>query len=90
MRKEVSGDRSDSPSAEDDGLRFGILGPLAVWRNGSAVRVGSVKHQQLLAVLLLSANERVARSTIIESIWGRTPVRSADNAVSRYKAPESR
>jgi DNA-binding winged helix-turn-helix (wHTH) protein len=76
------GDRSDAAGAA--GLRFGILGPLTVWRNGSAVRVGAAKHQQLLAVLLLSANERVARSTIIESIWGQTPVRSADNLVQKY------
>jgi DNA-binding SARP family transcriptional activator len=63
---------------------FGVLGQVALWRHGRELHIGTAKHRQLLVVLLLHANERVARSTIIELIWGRAPVRSADNLVQKY------
>ena len=65
-------------------LRFGVLGPVAVWRGDTEVRVSSRRHRQLLAVLLLHVNERVTRSAIIDLVWGAEPARSADNLVQKY------
>ncbi|MFC0438168.1 BTAD domain-containing putative transcriptional regulator [Kutzneria buriramensis] len=48
------------------------------------MRVGSAKHQRLLAVLLLHVNERVDRDRIIDLVWAGDPPRSALNLLQKY------
>jgi hypothetical protein len=49
-------------------LRFGVLGPLAVWRDGEPVRLGGERQRALLALLLIQANELVGVETLIEPL----------------------
>jgi DNA-binding SARP family transcriptional activator len=78
--------RRPATGAEDDGapLRFGVLGPVTVWRGDKEIRVGSAKHRSLLAVLLSRVNERVSRDCIIDSLWGGSAPSSAVNLVQKY------
>jgi DNA-binding SARP family transcriptional activator/cytochrome c-type biogenesis protein CcmH/NrfG len=61
-----------------------VLGPVTTWRGRDEVRIARVKHQRLLAVLLLHVNERVDRERIIELVWGDRPPRSAVNLLQKY------
>jgi len=65
-------------------LRFGVLGPLVVWRGPTVVEMTSSKSNQVLGLLLLHANHYVDRDQIIECAWGGRPPRSAVNLVQKY------
>lgn len=58
-------------------LTFGVLGPLEVWRDGSAVPVNGPKLRALLATLLVRANTVVPVSVIVSRLWdeGSAPAR---------------
>jgi hypothetical protein len=47
-------------------MEFGLLGPLAVWKDGREVPIGAAKQRAALAVLLLRANEPVPKETLID------------------------
>nr|WP_237047867.1 BTAD domain-containing putative transcriptional regulator [Lentzea guizhouensis] len=64
-------------------LRFGVLGPVIVWRGSEAVGLRPGKSSQVLGLLLLHANNRVDRDQIIECAWGPKPPRSALNLVQK-------
>jgi DNA-binding SARP family transcriptional activator len=65
-------------------VEFGILGPLAVWRDGREVPVGAAKQRALLAVLLLHRNELVPTERLIDDLWGERPPATANKAVQVY------
>ena len=50
----------------------------------SPVALGAPKQRALAAVLLLSANEVVARERLIDELWGGTPPRSAAQSLQVY------
>ncbi|WP_157248675.1 BTAD domain-containing putative transcriptional regulator [Nonomuraea typhae] len=51
-------------------MRFGVLGPLAVWGpEGAQVRVPEVKVRTLLAHLLLAPGRVVPADRLIDSLW---------------------
>ena len=50
----------------------------------SPVALGAPKQRALAAVLLLSANEVVARDRLIDELWGGTPPRSAAQSLQVY------
>jgi DNA-binding SARP family transcriptional activator len=54
-------------------VEFGILGPLEVRSEGQPVAVPGSKQRQLLAILLLHANEVVGSERLIEALWQRPP-----------------
>jgi DNA-binding SARP family transcriptional activator/tetratricopeptide (TPR) repeat protein len=62
-------------------MRFGVLGPLVVWRDGRPVELGGMRQQGLLAVLLLRANEAVPTERVVDCLWGERPPASASKAV---------
>jgi DNA-binding SARP family transcriptional activator/ABC-type transport system substrate-binding protein len=70
-------------------MEFGVLGPLAVRRDGRDEPLGGPKQRSLLAILLLHANEGIARDRLIDGLWGERPPPSAahtlDNYVSRLR-----
>jgi YVTN family beta-propeller protein len=70
-------------------VEFGILGPVAVRRDGHDLPLGGPKQRALLATLLLRANEVVSRDRLIEGLWGERPPPTAahtlDNYVSRLR-----
>ncbi|WP_132118892.1 BTAD domain-containing putative transcriptional regulator [Actinocrispum wychmicini] len=52
-------------------MRFGVLGPLAVWTTeGREVRVPEVKVRMLLAALLVAAGRPVAADRLADDLWG--------------------
>lgn len=55
-------------------MRFGVLGPLAVWtRNGEPVTVPGVKVRALLADLLVHQGWPVSADRLVEDLWGNRP-----------------
>ncbi|WP_103959161.1 BTAD domain-containing putative transcriptional regulator [Nonomuraea solani] len=59
-------------------MRFGVLGPLAVWGpDGRPVQVVEVKVRALLADLLIHAGRPVSADRLIEDLWGGRPPANA-------------
>jgi predicted ATPase/DNA-binding SARP family transcriptional activator len=66
-------------------MRVQILGPLEVIdREGRELGLGGPKQRAVLAILLLRANEVVARERLIDELWGESPPRSAANTLQVY------
>jgi DNA-binding SARP family transcriptional activator/DNA-binding beta-propeller fold protein YncE len=65
-------------------LEFRLLGPLELEGEQGVVSLGSGKQRALLAVLLLSANELVARERLIDELWGEEPPASAAHSLEVY------
>ncbi|HZN90556.1 MAG TPA: BTAD domain-containing putative transcriptional regulator [Thermoleophilaceae bacterium] len=58
-------------------MQFRILGPLDVSEDDRRIDVGGPRQRALLALLLLNANEVVARDRLIDELWGEEPPASA-------------
>ncbi|AVT29443.1 hypothetical protein C6361_08000 [Plantactinospora sp. BC1] len=54
-------------------LRFQLLGPLRITAARRAVPVGPQKQRAMLAILLLSANERVSLDRLVGELWDQPP-----------------
>lgn len=65
-------------------LRFDILGPLEVYRDGEACTPTAPLQRKLLALLLLHGNELLPVPRIIDALWGQRPPRSALAALQMY------
>ncbi|MEW1843805.1 BTAD domain-containing putative transcriptional regulator [Nonomuraea angiospora] len=64
-------------------MRFGVLGPLAVWRDdGGAVAVPGLKVRALLAALLTHHGRPVPADLLIDHLWGDDPPANAPGALS--------
>ncbi|MFI7128386.1 BTAD domain-containing putative transcriptional regulator [Nonomuraea sp. NPDC050153] len=71
-------------------MRFGVLGPLAVWTaDGEPVKVPEVKVRALLADLLMHAGRPVSADRLIEDLWGDRPPANAPGAL-RVKVSQLR
>ncbi|QSB16838.1 alpha/beta fold hydrolase [Natronosporangium hydrolyticum] len=82
-------------------LRFGVLGPLAVWTaSGEPVAVAERKVRALLADLLVHVGQPVSASRLIDDLWGEqlpeNPTSTLQTRVSQLRralagaAPEGR
>ena len=58
-------------------MEFRILGPLEAFAEERRLELGGSKQRQLLAILLLHANEVVSADTLIDGLWGAKPPASA-------------
>jgi DNA-binding NarL/FixJ family response regulator/DNA-binding SARP family transcriptional activator len=65
-------------------VEYRILGPLEVVDEGEQVPLGRLKERLVLAILLLHANEFVARERLIDELWGESPPATARKAVNVY------
>jgi DNA-binding SARP family transcriptional activator/tetratricopeptide (TPR) repeat protein len=65
-------------------LRYGLLGPLEVFRDGGRVPVNGPKLRVLLATLLLRANATVSMDQLSERMWGENPPSTARKSVQLY------
>ncbi|MCU1427413.1 MAG: extracellular solute-binding protein [Actinomycetia bacterium] len=65
-------------------MEFGILGPLQVIADGTALHVGGPKPRALLALLLIHANETVSAERLIDDLWDAQPPRSATATLQTY------
>ena len=63
-------------------MRYRLLGPLEVADDGRVVHLSSAKERTLLAVLLLRANQVVARERLIDELWGEAPPATAAQALN--------
>jgi YVTN family beta-propeller protein len=63
---------------------FRILGPLEVEDDGRVLPLGGSKQRALLALLLVHANEVVARDHLIDELWGDDAPETAATAVQGY------
>jgi hypothetical protein len=75
------------------GVRYGILGPLAVIAHSGPLRIGSQLQRVLLAVLLVDANRPVAADRLACELWGddlpRDPMSALRTQVSISAAMRS-
>ncbi|MDT0268672.1 AfsR/SARP family transcriptional regulator [Streptomyces sp. DSM 44915] len=65
-------------------LRFLLLGPLSVVREGRPCTPSAVKRRALLALLLFSANRQVAAGELVEELWDSRPPKSALATLQMY------
>ncbi|WP_199487679.1 BTAD domain-containing putative transcriptional regulator [Actinomadura spongiicola] len=62
-------------------MRFGVLGPVAVWVDGADVPVGGPTVRALLAMLVLEAGRVVTHERLIDGLYGEEPPSGAANAL---------
>ncbi|MDQ1658663.1 MAG: hypothetical protein QOD41_3746, partial [Cryptosporangiaceae bacterium] len=71
-------------------VQFGVLGSLAVWRDGELVTPRSATHRAVLAVLLLAEGSALAPERIVELVSSGEPPKNprlwVQVAVSRLRA----
>jgi DNA-binding SARP family transcriptional activator len=65
-------------------LQFEVLGPLEVRQDGRDCTPTPPKVRQVLALLLLRANQVVAVDALIEEVWGEDPPLSAVGTMQTY------
>jgi SARP family transcriptional regulator, regulator of embCAB operon len=65
-------------------VEFGLSGTLTVRQDGVLKVSSAPKQRQLLALLLLNANEVVPVSERIEELWDHTPPNSAMVTLQTY------
>lgn len=65
-------------------LRFTILGPLALHRDGRALPLGPLKQRVVLAALLGSANSPVSVDALTDAVWPHEPPRTARKNLQVY------
>jgi DNA-binding SARP family transcriptional activator len=70
----------------DVAWRFGVLGPVEVWRDDQLVRIRSQKQRAVLALLLLQANRVAGVDAIIDGLWGDEPPATAAATVQVHIA----
>lgn len=75
---------SQFPRVPDRGLYFGLLGPLAVWRNGRTVGAGPPQQQELLALLLIQRSQRISTDAIVDAVWGEEAPAHALQTIRTY------
>jgi DNA-binding SARP family transcriptional activator len=61
-----------------------VLGPLAVWRGGETVPLGSPRQRAVLGLLALQESREVHRDSIIDTLWPEGPPPSAVTQVQGY------
>jgi DNA-binding SARP family transcriptional activator/tetratricopeptide (TPR) repeat protein len=73
-----------SAEAESADLKFGLLGPLSVYRGETVLAVPAGKQRALLAALLLNAGRVVSADELIEVLWDTSPPVSARASLHNY------
>jgi DNA-binding SARP family transcriptional activator len=58
-------------------MKARILGPLEVVVEGSRIEIAGGKQRELLAILLVHANEVRSPDQLIDELWGAEPPASA-------------
>src|SRR5258708_4924132 len=60
------------------------LGPLAAWRDGAPLPLGSARQRAVLGVLALHAGTDVHRDVLIDLLWDERPPPTAVSKVQSY------
>jgi len=69
--------------AQDD-VQFGVLGPLEMSINGTAVPLGTPKQRAVLAMLLINRNRPVSVDALTGAAWEQGPPAGARATLSSY------
>src|SRR5438874_5057580 len=62
-------------------MEYRILGPLEAHGDAGRLSLGGLRHQKVLAVLLLNANTVVPLSRLIDAVWDDDPPATARQQV---------
>jgi YVTN family beta-propeller protein len=65
-------------------MQFRVLGPLEVQDGEQALTLAGAKQRQLLALLLLRANEVVSRHRLIAALWGEETPGDAEHSLEAH------
>jgi DNA-binding SARP family transcriptional activator/energy-coupling factor transporter ATP-binding protein EcfA2 len=65
-------------------LTFGVLGPLAVWRNGDAVELLGLRQRTVLARLLAGRGSVVSVDALVDDLWGDQPPEQPTAAIQAF------
>ena len=65
-------------------MRFGILGPLEVVRDGVRIPLGGVRRRAVMARLLLDARHVVTADRLIDAVWAERPPATARKTLQKY------
>jgi len=70
-------------------LRYRVLGPLQVERDGAPVEIAGQRQRAVLSLLLLHANRLVPVDVLVDDLWGEHPpptaTTSLQNAISQLR-----
>jgi DNA-binding SARP family transcriptional activator/DNA-binding Xre family transcriptional regulator len=72
------------PTGRMSGFRIDVLGPLAAWRDGTRLYLGSGRQRAMLGLLALHVGAAVHRDGIIDTLWAERPPASAVAEVQSY------
>lgn len=67
-----------------DGVRFGVLGPLEMMVDGSPIPLGTPKQRAVLAMLLMNRDRPVGVDTLIDAAWQHQPPPGARATLYSY------
>lgn len=51
-------------------MRFGVLGSIEAWRDGTPVDVGHARQRRVLAALVMDVDRTVPADALLERVWG--------------------
>ncbi|WP_347586549.1 BTAD domain-containing putative transcriptional regulator [Acrocarpospora sp. B8E8] len=66
----------------DEGLRFRLLGPMQVLRDGAELQICASRELAILASLVLNAGRVVSVDRLIETVWAGSAPRSARRQIA--------
>src|SRR5262249_24762557 len=66
------------------GLRFRVLGPVEVLRDGVTLPAPAAKPRLMLGLLLARRNQMVSVSALVDALWGDRPPDTAIAAIQVY------
>ncbi|TQM78425.1 transcriptional regulator [Saccharothrix saharensis] len=67
-------------------VRFGVLGPLRVERDGEPVALGGPRQRDLVTLLVLRANRFVSTEWLVDALWDGRPPSGAQVTLRSYVA----
>ena len=65
-------------------LSFGVLGPLLTSVDRTSVAMGAPKQRAVLAMLVINRNHPVGTDSLINAVWGESPVPAARTSIHSY------
>ncbi|QKV93148.1 tetratricopeptide repeat protein [Streptomyces sp. NA02950] len=74
----------EKEQAQDQPLRFTVLGPVRAWRGEQQISTGSPQQRALLAALLLRGGRTATASELVDALWGDDPPDAAIAALRTY------
>jgi DNA-binding SARP family transcriptional activator/WD40 repeat protein/energy-coupling factor transporter ATP-binding protein EcfA2 len=80
----LSPQQRSGEEVEIHALRYRALGPITVEVEGHEVKLGGLRQQIVLAVLLRSANRVLSQDVLIDSVWAGEPPEAARATVQSY------